>query len=1523
MKFSTPAAMFLKSLPSRLSRLFLIGLLMSSPIFAAENVDFPEDDEEECKPCPCDGQGCATGSFHWFFSIGKTTYKKPDMLNVARKAVNKGGGSRGMGVSRVSERLMGQGANERPGEGAVPPTFDRAFKTSYRADDITNQATISFEINALDLTASLLQISSLKMPRSTSSEVIEQGGLIRQVRTSNTLVDVIPLTVGYRIKVYDRLSTGPKGSDGLYTTLGAISYRDAIIKTPNGAAFTNAIDVIFIDRKNAGGVRVDYHRFIRDQATDTQIKETYAATLVADFHAPGSDPYQPVMGELVEREVATFSARGTKPYDYTLVAETSRITTTAEGPQYGVLKLVGRRLETYRDLTPGSQGGDAKYKRLVTTVDGYNTPQARATTYSWYEQPSNLMVHGRLKEKVSPGGFWEFYEYTDNAGAAVHQQVKYSLWNTMPTFETLGITEAQIFESRKPYARKEVTSVSSTTNFTKVVSYGNVITGKEEFSSIPQSDGGLLNTLTNKSGSDVVLSIKTWKLNAESAPAYLAGRVAWIENPDGTAETYTYTDLSNGSFRLAHRKGAGSRNGVTSGVEITTEYNNFVQAGSESTKDITSGLTLNFWVAPTVDFTGRPTKIVYNGNEGDIEEFQYSCCGLERKRNRDGSVKTYARDPLKRVYVESDYRFAGDPAPLVTTVAYDGLTTTAKIGAVLSKETVVLLNGEVVTSRTPDEDGDGNPEAATIVTQYPSNGGRLVTKTNADGGTEIRTYLASGALKSVTGTAVPDVEYIYTTHNVSGGGLCTQVIKKSESSLSGEWQKFYKDGLDRIFRIETPGDFDANGLVDAQSYLFYDGVSSIPGSRGKLRFLTDADGKRITYSYNSRGDLGQISEQMSQSQNRVIVLNRTVVNDALLGVSSRTTSTVNGTLIEVALVSGDGYGRRTTRFDAVTTEIRSVSDVQGSSVITRTNPDNTKDLQVVTGNLITNVISKSTSGAQISAVTYVYDSFRRVYSTTDARTGTITNDTYTDAGRVSSLTRPGNRVTLFNYDVMGRQVSADQPNTFGATGNLLANLTHYSYYPTGLIKATWGDQATPVFYGYDEQNRMMLLRTYRNITPGVEPTSATSGFDSTTWNYDPSRGFLSSKRDAMSKGADYSYTATGRLKSRTWGRSTAALPVTTGYTYDKGYLTIIDYSDATPDVTTQFDAFGRKTSITQANQSQSIFTHDPVNLAVDTETVSYDIDHNGIYEFTRVFDRAAVSLGRDNGWELKNGSSVDNRTTYGYSPSDGRLSTVGGGGSVSPLSFSYGYLLNSNLLETTTATSGALHTVTNLWESDRDVLDLKQNKVGATMISSYDYSTNALGQRTAVVTGGSAFPNAPTWLWGYDSLGRITRADSNISGSDRAYEFDSAGNRKKSADSLTLPTADNYAANAVNQYSQITSNTSTVSPSYDDDGNVTACPVPAAPSANSALTWDGENRLTSITVNGTTTSYQYDALSRRIAKSSGATITLYVYDKWNCVAEYSHALGATPVSTILRTRLWGQDITGSMQGISFQWCSSR
>ena len=547
---------------------------------------------------------------------------------------------------------------------------------------------------------------------------------------------------------------------------------------------------------------------------------------------------------------------------------------------------------------------------------------------------------------------------------------------------------------------------------------------------------------------------------------------------------------------------------------------------------------------------------------------------------------------------------------------------------------------------------------------------------------------------------------------------------------------------------------------------------------------------------------------------------------------------------------------------------------------TSTAPDGTKQVQTYTAGLLATTSSLKTDNSVLHTTSYGYDGLNRPTSTTDSRTGATTTAYHsTTNDTVASITDPGNRTSAFTHDVRGRQIAVDAPDSLDADGNPLQNVTTTSYNPDSTVAETTGDQTYRTTHTYDYAQRQVTMTTFGTTTA------------TTYWHYSQTRGFLTRKAYHDGKGTDYTYTAAGRLSTRGWARA-----VGTSYLYDAGgRLVSTTYSDDTPDVAVTYDALGRQISQTNG-VATTTYSYDGTTLALDAETISYNIDGNPGADFTRVLDRSRDNLGRDTGWQLKDGTTIENSATYTFGSDDGRLSNVANSSS----NFTYSYLPNSNLLS---AVAGPAHTVANNWEATRNVLASKENKVGNTVISSFTYNVNHLGQRTGVSTAGTAFTTTGSIDWGYNSKGEVVKADNSVNTFDRSYQYDGIGNRLKSADSLTLPTSNNYTPNALNQYTAVNS----LSPGYDDDGNMTSGPLPANLTANSTLAWDDENRLISTTVNSITTTYLYDSQSRRIAQTTGTVSAIYVYDGWNPIAEYS----ATALS---KTYTWGMDLSGSMQG---------
>ena len=144
---------------------------------------------------------------------------------------------------------------------------------------------------------------------------------------------------------------------------------------------------------------------------------------------------------------------------------------------------------------------------------------------------------------------------------------------------------------------------------------------------------------------------------------------------------------------------------------------------------------------------------------------------------------------------------------------------------------------------------------------------------------------------------------------------------------------------------------------------------------------------------------------------------------------------------------------------------------------------------------------------------------------------------------------------------------------------------------------------------------------------------------------------------------------------------------------------------------------------------------------------------------------------------------------------------------------------------------------------------------------------------------GSAFTSANTETWSYNAKGEVVSADhSSNDAFDRAYQFDSIGNRIQAADGLDLaaPSAISYATNSLNQYSTV----GATARSFDDDGNL-------IDDGTKQYLWDAENRLLSVKQGATTLAeFEYDYQSRRISKTANGSNVTFVYDAWNPIAEY-------------------------------------
>jgi len=141
--------------------------------------------------------------------------------------------------------------------------------------------------------------------------------------------------------------------------------------------------------------------------------------------------------------------------------------------------------------------------------------------------------------------------------------------------------------------------------------------------------------------------------------------------------------------------------------------------------------------------------------------------------------------------------------------------------------------------------------------------------------------------------------------------------------------------------------------------------------------------------------------------------------------------------------------------------------------------------------------------------------------------------------------------------------------------------------------------------------------------------------------------------------------------------------------------------------------------------------------------------------------------------------------------------------------------------------------------------------------------------------------------------------------------FDGIGNRKTSEENGATT---NYTVNALNQYTAVGGNAKT----HDLDGNTLTTRLPVDPNNDATLEWNGNNRLTKVTLaDGTEVFTEYDFKGRRfrevITTGGASTYKYWIYDGWNPIAEYTRTASDNEAQ-VSKTFYWGKEITGNLGG---------
>ncbi len=518
---------------------------------------------------------------------------------------------------------------------------------------------------------------------------------------------------------------------------------------------------------------------------------------------------------------------------------------------------------------------------------------------------------------------------------------------------------------------------------------------------------------------------------------------------------------------------------------------------------------------------------------------------------------------------------------------------------------------------------------------------------------------------------------------------------------------------------------------------------------------------------------------------------------------------------------------------------------------------------------------------------------------------------------VYSSAAPSVKLTsAFAWDALGnlRQVSDPRGNAKTAAYDPARRMTDFSEYEGAVTGTLKGRQA----FVYDLSGRLTQVKRAKDAagtqwaTVSAEYTATgrvakikDPDLDEEIFGYDD-RDWLTSATDGEGRVTGFVYDAAGRLtcEKRAVGKDLAQGYKSLGYgIFDtparlrpaKGSDAACGMVSTAYDTTYTFDEYGRGKTTTFADGTTTQAT---MNVASEltalktraNQTLGFGYDTSsretsrttptGAYAFAydREGKRTSASFTPSGGTAVTTSYAFDNygRVTtegrhdgkniqYEYDGSGNRTAIVWPDG----YRAEYGYDGLNRMIEVKAGTTGSVATIAR-------------------------YSYDVMGRRTQLAYGPTAGSPVSSITYAYEDDNDLVRLEHRFNSGATVkvvrHAYDKSGKLKSSAANDTAwaplfptgsPTSQTYAANALDQYTSISTPppSSTANLAYDQNGNLTG-------DGTWTFTYDAENRLLQAAKAGSSVTYTYDALGRRQTKTVNGTLTNYLSAGDEEIAEY-------------------------------------
>jgi len=702
-----------------------------------------------------------------------------------------------------------------------------------------------------------------------------------------------------------------------------------------------------------------------------------------------------------------------------------------------------------------------------------------------------------------------------------------------------------------------------------------------------------------------------------------------------------------------------------------------------------------------------------------------------------------------------------------------------------------------------------------------------------------------------------------------------------------------KLGHQYTFSYDTNGNLTAiNGPLGSNILMTYD-------TYGQPLTVTDANGGITTYGYDQYGNLVSITNALGNTTS----MQYNAFGD-LISTTSPTGATQQLAYDRLRRVIGsiDPLGNRTSiSYDSRGNAIELINALQQHKTISYdalSRPTTSTDARQATTSVIYNAQSKpvTVEDAMHHAVRLEYNDRNQVVLAIDAL-GDSTMYEYDALGNTIGVSLPNGRQITYIYDAMSRMVqSADQ---YGVMQTL-------DYDEMGNVVAEINATGDTTHYAYDSLGRLIQIsdplgniELYTYNLNGDILTHTDANGNVTTYSYDIG-GNLLTETDAMNYVTTYTYNAEGELMSVTDANGN-----TTSYQYDViGHLAIITFANGK---TKQYwyDAAGN--TIKQKDEAGNIIlmSYDANgNLLSRTypdgtsDQYTYDLLGNML---TANNADANVSFTYDAKNQVLSEVLNNTATLYSYNTLQGTIIiTYPSGRAVEEHYDLRGRLIS--ILNFNSPVATFTYTPDNLLATsiygNGDITNYTYNNAGRLtsinnaniQLSSLNYTYDAIGNILSKI---DVVRPEHSESYIYDAIHRLTEYRCGVANNlgiipnplkHEHYNFDALGNRtmvNTNSISTTLT------QNNMNAYTSVGGQTM----QYDGNGNLIN-------DGHHTYQYNYRNRMVSVD-NGSTATYQYDALGRRIRKTSANVSIQYYYRGIQCLEDHFVNTDTTSVSTYI------------------------